>query len=59
MEISRKVQELMHVMRREKHYVGRRAIEMEIGGGGEEGLGEDGWLELGMQIWTHIKVGIR
>ena len=33
-----------HVMRREEHYVGRRAMEMKVQGEGrEEGLNEDGW----------------
>ncbi len=47
-EITKKVQERMlkwygHVMRREEHYVGRRAMEMKVQGEGrEEGRREDG-----------------
>ena len=51
-EIANKVQESLkwhgHVMRREEHYVGRRAIEMKVQGEGrEEDLRDDGWTEHG------------
>ena len=36
-----------HVMRREEHYVGRRAMVMKVykGEGREEDLREDGWTK--------------
>ena len=51
-EITKKVQERRlkwhgHVMRREEHYVGRRAIEMKVHGRRKRGrlLREDGWTK--------------
>ena len=53
-EITKKVQERRlkwygHVMRREEHYVGRRAMVMKVQGEGrEEDLREDGWTKWRM-----------
>ena len=49
-EIAKKVQERRlkwYVMRREEHYVGRRAMEMKVKGRmkREEDLREDGWTK--------------
>ena len=49
-EITNKLQEIMmkwygHVIRREEHYVGRRAMVMKVQGRREEDLREDGWTK--------------
>ena len=41
---ERRLKSYGHVMRRDEHYVGRRAMEMEVQRRRkEEGLREDGW----------------
>ena len=49
-EITKKVQERRlkwhgHVMRREEHYVGRRAIEMKVHGRRNRGIPKRRWLD--------------
>ena len=49
-ELAKKVQERRlkwfgHVMRREEHYVGRRAMEMKVQGRRKRGRPKIGWLD--------------
>ena len=47
-EISKKVQERrfkQHVMRREEHYVGSTAVEMEVQGRRARGMPKRGWFD--------------
>ena len=49
-ELTKKVQERRlkwfgHVMRREEHYVGRRAMEMKVQGRRKRGRPKIGWLD--------------
>ena len=45
---ERRLKWYRHVMRREEHYVGRRAMEMEVQGGREKCLREEVWTVRGM-----------
>ena len=49
-EITKKVQErrlkwYVHVMRREEHYIGRRAMEMQVQGRTKSGRPKRRWLD--------------